>query len=110
MQETTANRRFLEVRYTTATGKQATPRYAPSEAEEQLERKLKALYRQHTPATVINLLTGEEVGGVKPGSDTTPWEWWYWPAGMSAQPEPTQVKKIVCRHSYKNAKTHVSAN
>lgn len=90
----TADSPFLEVRYTTTKG-QAAPRYHPYE-EELLERKLKALSRRHIEATVINLLTNEQVGAVEPES---PRRWWYWPDGMAAQQRSIQVKKIVCSHS-----------
>jgi hypothetical protein len=90
----TENNPFLEIRYSTAKGK-ATPRYHPYE-EELLERKLKALSRRRIEATVINLLTNVQVGAVEPES---PRRWWYWPDGMVAHQQPSQVKKIVCSHS-----------
>jgi hypothetical protein len=90
----TENNPFIEIRYSTAR-RQATPRYHPYD-EELLERKLKSLSRRHIEATVINLLTNEQVGAVEPGSSQ---RWWYWPDGMAAQPQPTRTKKIVCSYS-----------
>ena len=90
----TANSRYIEVRYDTPKGF-ATPHFHPSEEEDQ-ERKLISLRRRRIEAEVVNLLTGEIVGGVEPGDGINPWIWWYDPAGIGAKEvQPAQARKIV---------------
>ena len=90
----TPNSRYIEVRYDTPKG-YATPHFHPSE-EEDLERKLISLKRRRIVAEVVNLLTGEIVGGVEPGDGINPWMWWYSPEGIDAKDAPAHSQKIVC--------------
>jgi hypothetical protein len=93
--------RFIEVQYETPKGF-ATPHYNPGE-EEELEKKLISLKHRHIRATVINLLTGETVGGTDEGlfdKDThtriSRWNYWYCPEGIDAREQPVHSHKIVC--------------
>jgi hypothetical protein len=92
--ELTTNSRFLEMRYTTPKGWQATPHFHPSE-EEQLETRLVGLYRRHIEAEVVNLLTNEVVGGVVADDGINGWQWWYSPCGLEARTQPANCPKYV---------------
>ncbi len=97
----TANSRYIEVQYATPKGF-ATPHFHPSE-EEELEKKLISLKHRHIVSTVVNLLTGETVGGTGEclfdntgRGRISHWNYWYCPQGIDAKEQPANSQKIVC--------------
>ena len=73
----------FELQYETPKGF-ATPHFRRTDVEKLVEQ-LDWLRRRHIEATVVDMQTREEVGGVTPGDAINPWNYWLWSKPENAQ-------------------------